>query len=108
MGRRDTETLNKLYGRLGKDFDPEVFCSDDYAVYPRVLPKEKHAIGKENTDAVERHNSNTRHWLARFRRKSKVVSKSTEMVRKSLLLVEHIFFGGGLAELTFKFLPILY
>jgi insertion element IS1 protein InsB len=37
-------------------------------------------MGKDKTVEIERNNAAQRHWFARFRRKSIVVSKSQEMV----------------------------
>ena len=37
-------------------------------------------MGKDKTVEIERNNGAHRHWFARFRRKSIVVSKSREMV----------------------------
>lgn len=37
-------------------------------------------VDKSETVAIEQNNGWQRHWLARFRRKSIVVSKSAEMV----------------------------
>jgi hypothetical protein len=40
------------------------------------------------------------HWLARFRRKSKVVSHCTNMVRLSLIAAEYVHKGEGLRKST--------
>jgi len=50
------------------------------------LPQERHWTGKEYTFGIEGNNSNVRHNIGRFTRKSKVVSKSEEMVNISLKL----------------------
>jgi insertion element IS1 protein InsB len=57
-----------------------MFYTDDWDAFAKVLPKERHIIGKTGTVAIERDNSNTRHNLSRFTRKTKVVSKSKIMV----------------------------
>jgi IS1 family transposase len=51
-----------------------------------VLPPQRHIIGKNGTVAIERDNSNTRHHLGRFTRRTKVVSKSPLMVDLSIRL----------------------
>jgi insertion element IS1 protein InsB len=43
-------------------------------------------MGKAHTHAIERDNSNTRHHLARMTRRTKVVSKSADMIHASLKL----------------------
>lgn len=44
------------------------------------MPKERHVIGKKHTVTIEWDNSNTRHHLARMTRRTKVVSRSEDMV----------------------------
>jgi IS1 family transposase len=51
-----------------------------------VLPKDRHVIGKVHTIAIEQDNSNTRHHLGRFTRRTKVVTQKPEMVDVSLKL----------------------
>ena len=63
-----------------------IFYTDDWKAFREVLPQRRHVIGKEHTVAIERDNSNTRHHLARFTRRTKVVSKKAEMVDVSLKL----------------------
>ena len=60
-----------------------VYCTDDWKPYQELLsqhPDAYHVITKSETIAIERNNSDNRHWFARFKRKSKVISKSKEMV----------------------------
>jgi insertion element IS1 protein InsB len=42
--------------------------------------------GKAHTHAIERNNGRQRHWLARFKRRSIVVSKSLSMIDVSMTL----------------------
>ena len=39
------------------------FYTDDWESFRKVLPSERHIIGKQHTHAIERDNSNTRHYL---------------------------------------------
>jgi IS1 family transposase len=55
-----------------------------------VLPKDRHVIGKAHTVAIEQDNSNTRHHLGRFTRRTKVVSKRDTMVDTSLKLWKNL------------------
>jgi len=50
------------------------------------LPPDRHIIGKSGTVTIEQDNSNTRHYLGRFTRKTKVVSKKDKMVDMSIKL----------------------
>ena len=63
-----------------------MFYTDDWDAFAEVLPAERHIIGKSGTHAIERDNSNTRHHLGRFTRRTKVVSKSPFMVDLTLRL----------------------
>ncbi len=64
-----------------KGFKIQLFCKTDaYEAYQSIIPAHRHAIGKDKTHAIERNNCRQRHWFARFKRKSIVVSKSIEMV----------------------------
>lgn len=65
--------------RLQK-WNVELYCADNWAVYPEVIAEEKLFQGKSQTYYLEQNNGRQRHWFARFRRKSIVVSKTLEMV----------------------------
>jgi insertion element IS1 protein InsB len=74
LGGRDTATFQRLYDKV-KPLEDCAFYTDDWDVFAAVLPPERHRIGKQHTVAIERDNSNTRHHLARFTRRTQVVSK---------------------------------
>ena len=61
-----------------------VFYTDKWEAFAEVLPPGRHVIGKEHTVAIERDNSNTRHHLGRFTRRTKVVSRLAHMVDVTL------------------------
>ena len=63
------------------------FCSDYWKSYSKLIPNEKHMESKAETFTVEGYNSKIRHFLARFRRKSKCYSKAKHMIEKSLKLL---------------------
>jgi IS1 family transposase len=60
------------------------FYTDWWEAFAKVLPPERHIIGKTHTVDIEHDNSNTRHHLGRFTRHTKVVSKKKFMVDLSL------------------------
>src|SRR5215212_900326 len=74
-GGRDKVTCERLLERL-KHWRTRLYCADDYAVYDVLLPVGQLPTGKEETHGIERDNARQRHWLARFRRRSIVVSKA--------------------------------
>ena len=85
LGGRDAATFQRLYDQV-KHLTTCILYTDDGEAFAHVLPPERHIIGKAYTHAIERDHSNTRHHLARMTRKTKVVSKSKEMVHASLKL----------------------
>ncbi len=78
FGGRDVATFRRLYDKV-KHLDCK-FYTDNWYAFAKVIPKNRHIIGKSHTVNIERDNSNTRHHLGRFTRKTKVVSKSVHMV----------------------------
>ena len=79
LGRRDIATFRRLYDKV-KHIEGCTFYTDSWDAFAAVLPPERHIIGKTHTVMIERDNSNTRHHLARFTRRTKVVSKLIHMV----------------------------
>jgi insertion element IS1 protein InsB len=83
LGNRDAAAFRRLYKKV-RHLKRCTFYTDAWRVFAEVLPKKRHVIGKAHTVAIERDNSNTRHHLARFTRRAKVVSRSKRMVDLSL------------------------
>ncbi|WPX96996.1 IS1 family transposase [Candidatus Bandiella woodruffii] len=65
------------------------YYTDDWSVYSEVIPRHQHVVGKQHTLSIESNNSNTRHRIARMTRKTKVVSKSEEVVDLTIKLWLH-------------------
>ena len=68
----------------------KVFVTDDWEGYHRVIPEAQLFTGKDLTFPIEQDNSRIRHCLARFKRRTKVVSKCRTMVDLSLRLLHHL------------------
>ncbi len=96
-GGRDKATCERLIERL-KRWRTRLYCTDDYAVYD-VLPVGQRYAGKNETHGIERNNARQRHWLARFRRRSIVVSKAKRMVDVSLTLFASFAGNDKISEL---------
>jgi insertion element IS1 protein InsB len=79
LGGRDTKTFKRLYNKV-KHLENCTFYTDNWDAFSNVLPPERHIIGKAHTIDIEHDNSNTRHHLARFTRRTKVVSHKEYMV----------------------------
>ena len=62
------------------------YYTDDWEVYREVIPAEKLTQSKKYTIGIEQNNSNVRHYLGRMTRRTKVVTKSIEMLNISLLI----------------------
>ena len=88
MGGRDDATCQRLLDRVA--LKGKTFVTDDWDGYHRLIPESQLFTGKDLTVPIEQANSNIRHFLARFRRRTKVVSKSIEMVELSLRLYHHL------------------
>ncbi|MFM7468391.1 MAG: IS1 family transposase [Vampirovibrionales bacterium] len=81
MGCRGIKTLKRLWERL-KQFRVQVYCSDHWKAYGSVLPSEKLVQSKAETYTAEQVWSDLRHWMGRFKRRGKVVSRSfSDMVQ---------------------------
>ena len=98
-GGRDRATLEQLLVRVRR-WDPRLYCTDDGAAYEEAIPRGRLHVGKDETHGLERDHARQRHGLARFRRRSIVVSKATRMVDASIALFAR--FGGNdrIGELT--------
>jgi insertion element IS1 protein InsB len=83
LGNRNTATFRQLYDKE-KHLATCTFYTDAWEAFAKVLPSERHVIGKEHTGCIERDNSNTRHHLGRCTRRTKVVPKCKEMVDYAL------------------------
>ena len=101
-GNRDAPTLQRLMDRL-KKLSVDKFYTDHWDVYSKLIPANKLRQSKSETGAVERNNSRQRHWFARFRRKSIVVSKSLEMLDLTMPLFARFHVNGKLEEIVSLF-----
>ena len=86
-----------------KKLNVDKFYTDHWDVYSKLIPADKLKQSKSETVAIERNNSRQRHWFARFRRKSIVVSKSLEMVDLTMSLFARFHVNGKLEEIVSLF-----
>jgi insertion element IS1 protein InsB len=97
-GGRDAATLSRLLERVER-WNPRLYCTDDWAAYSELIPQGRLFVGKEETHGIERDHSRQRHWLARFRRRTCVVSKAVRMVEASIALFVRFGDADGIGEL---------
>ena len=100
LGGRDRAACERLLKRLKQRWNPRLYCADGWEAYADLIPQGQLYVGKEETHGIERDHARQRHWLARFRRRSIVVSKAKRMVEASIALFAR--FGGNdkIGELT--------
>jgi insertion element IS1 protein InsB len=88
LGDRSDADLSKLIKRV--DHGRCDFVTDEWGGFFRCLSDERrHFYGKDLTFPIEGTNSDIRHRLARFKRKTKASSRSIEMVDLSLKLFHY-------------------
>jgi insertion element IS1 protein InsB len=97
-GDRDIATFRRLFNKL-KHLNC-TFYTDDWNAFSAVIPPERHRVGWKHTTAIEQNNSNTRHYLGRMTRRTKVVSHSEEMLERMLKLWRVTAEYGGWQELS--------
>lgn len=97
-GDRSVETAKLLIGRLQKT-GARLYIADEYAVYATLIPIGKLYQGKDKTHGIERNNGRQRHWFARFRRKSIVLSKAKWMVDVTMALFSRFRVNGFLQDI---------
>lgn len=78
FGQRKDEVFLKLKGLLDP-FGITHFYTDDWGAYERHLDPEKHVIGKQNTQKIERKHLTLRTRIKRLARKSICFSKREQM-----------------------------
>src|SRR3954449_7429322 len=97
-GGRDAATLSRLLERVER-WNPRLYRTDDWAAHAELIPQGRLYVGKDQTHGIERDHSRQRHWLARFRRRTGVVSKAERMVDASTALFVRFGDLGGINEL---------
>ena len=73
--------------------------SDHYACYQEVVGASRLRQGKHMTYQVEQNNALQRHWLGRFRRRTQIVTRSADMLEKTLALFQRFRVNGTIDEL---------
>jgi insertion element IS1 protein InsB len=104
LGGRDDATRRRLVERTG--IDGNVFVTDEWEGFRRVVPQERLFTGKDLTFPIEQDNSDVRHRLGRFRRRSKVTSRALHMVDGALKLLCHLRQPANFLQCRDNFLSI--
>jgi insertion element IS1 protein InsB len=77
-GRRTDATCEQLLAKL-EGCQVLRYCTDQWESYAKLLPVERHWVGKDATQGIERQNLNFRTHLKRYQRKTICFSKSDQM-----------------------------
>ena len=93
-GGRDADTLARLLDRL-EPWRARLFRTDDWAPRDAALLAGRHCIGKDQAHLSESCRARLRHWFARFRHRTCVVSKSVGMAEATLALFAFCHCNGG-------------
>jgi len=88
LGSRDSKTVKKLVDKV--DDGKCIFVTDEYQPFFKHIPEQRHFYGKDITFPIEQSNSDIRHWLARFIRRSKSSTRSVKMLTASLTLMHAV------------------
>ena len=73
----------------------EHLFSDRWEAYSELIPPEMLIQTKAETHGIERNNFRQRHWFARFRRRTYVVSRSLLMVDLTMALYAKFWVNGS-------------
>lgn len=76
-----------------------MYYADNWDVYPLEVEADKLVQGKAHTVSIERNNCTQRHWFARFKRKSIVVSKSMQMIDLTISLFARFRVNGNIEDI---------
>ena len=75
-----------------------LYRADGWAADAALIPPGRLFVGKEETHGIARDHARQRHWLARFRRRSIVVSEAERMVEASIALFARFGGNAGVGE----------
>jgi insertion element IS1 protein InsB len=85
---------------VSRRWNARLYCTDDWAAYGEAIAPGRLYVGKEQTHGIERDHARQRHWLARFRRRSIVVSKAKRMVDASIALFARFAGNNRIGDLA--------
>jgi insertion element IS1 protein InsB len=95
IGKRDKETLKEFLEEIC--VEERDFVTDDYDAYHQLISEAQLRTEKDLTYPIEQDNSNTKHYIGRFKRRTKTTSRCVKMVDLSLLLL-YLFQHENLLE----------
>ena len=88
LGDRSVETVKKLVAMV--DDGKCDFVTDEYPGFFEILPEDRHYYGKDLTFLIEQSNSDIRHWLARFIRRSKSTTRCVSVLASCISIMHAV------------------
>jgi insertion element IS1 protein InsB len=94
-GKRTDDDFKVLLSRMA-DIPINRYYTDDWGAYSRLLPSDKHVVGKDETWKIERKNLNFRTHLKRLNRKTICYSKD-EAIHDNVIgmYIERYYYKTG-------------
>jgi insertion element IS1 protein InsB len=92
-GMRDGGTFAKLFDRL-LAWNAHIYFSDNRSTYREFIPLPMLVQTKSQTHLIESNNMLQRHWFGQFRRKTRIVSHSLEMIDLTVMLYAKFHVNG--------------
>jgi len=80
-----------------------MYYTDHWDSYREVIDFDKLIQTKAETWGIENNNGRQRHWFARFRRRTCVVSQSVEMVDLTMFLFANFHVNNPMSQLVKMF-----
>jgi IS1 family transposase len=90
-----------LYERL-KCWNVAIFFADGWNAYSDIIPAELLVQTKSETHLIESNNAPQRHWFARFRRRTCVISRSLLMIDLSVMLYAKFHVNNSWRDMVFR------
>jgi insertion element IS1 protein InsB len=95
-GKRTDKDFEALLGHM-ENIPVNKYYTDDWGSYSKLLPSEKHQIGKDETWKIERKNLNFRTHIKRLNRKTICYSKDEEIHDNVIgMYIEQYYYRSGL------------
>jgi len=88
-----------MYTRLEK-FKVKVYFTDRWKSYSEIIDCDRLYQTKKETNGIERNNGRQRHWFARFRRRTCVVSQSLKNLDLTMFLFANYHVNQPLYKLV--------
>ena len=105
MASSSAKIFKRLYDKV-KHLTNRTFYTDSWDVFPKILPKARHVINIHHIGIIKRDNSNIFNDMARFTHRTKVISRSENMINNTLKLWQAFYTSSLFFDLQSIFLSV--